>query len=78
MPFILDAGFLIITRKYYREVFPSFWIKMDEASKNKSVYSVSEVRKEIENYGGEQEHLLSWINKHKNFFPPQATGHNCA
>ena len=69
MPFILDTGFLVIAREYYYEVFPSFWVKMDEVAQNKSICSVSEVKAEIENYRGKQVHLLAWINKHKNLFP---------
>ena len=69
MPFILDTGFFVVARQYYSEVFPSFWVKMGEAVHKMSVYSVSEVKREIEEYGGKQKHLLRWVNQHKNLFP---------
>ena len=69
MPFIPDTGFFVVARQYYSEVFPSFWVKMGEAVHKMSVYSVSQVKREIKNYGGKQKHLLKWVNQHENLFP---------
>ena len=68
MPFILDTGFFIVAREYYSEVFPSFWEKMNQAARTKCICSVSEVKREIENHGGKQEHLLAWIDEHESLF----------
>lgn len=66
--YILDTKFFIIARGYYPDTFPSFWEKLSEAVNQKIVSSVSEVKKEIENYGGQQQHLLDWMNRHQSIF----------
>ena len=68
MHYVLDTGFFIVTRDYYPDTFPTFWEKMDNAVSSNLISSVSEVKKELEKYGGEQEHLMSWTTEHKNIF----------
>lgn len=66
--YVLDTGFFVNARVYYSSVFGSFWEKLDEAVSNGSIHSVDEVRKEIEKYGGSQEHLLEWMRSHRHVF----------
>ncbi len=66
--YVMDTGFFVTCRSYYHENFPSFWERMDEAVSVEKISSVKEVKKELENYGGEQECLLDWIKRHKHIF----------
>ena len=66
--YILDTGFFVVSRSYYVDTFPSFWQKISSAAEEGLLRSVDEVEKEIKAYRGFQEHLLGWINKHKNIF----------
>ena len=66
--YVMDTGFFVTCRSYYHENFPSFWNKMNEAVIVGKISSVKEVQKELENYGGEQEHLLNWIERHEHIF----------
>ena len=68
MHYVLDAGFFTQSRLYYPNTFPSFWEKLDELVVSRDISSVSEVKKEIKNYGGEQEHMLEWIEQNKDIF----------
>lgn len=68
MHYILDTGFFIIIRDYYPNAFPAFWEKMDQAVGSNLISSVKEVKKELEQYGGKQEHLLKWIKDHEKIF----------
>lgn len=68
MHYVLDTGFFIASRDYYPDIFTSFWSKMDEATKLDIISSVDEVKKELEQYGGEQQHLMNWVNSHSNIF----------
>lgn len=70
MQYILDTGFFVLARDYYPETFPSFWEKLDQAVEKHIVSSVKEVKKEIEKYGGGQDHLLQWIKMHDIFPNP--------
>ncbi len=73
--YILDTGFFIVSKNYYRDVFPTFWRRMDVAVQNNLISSVDEVRRELAQYGGEQEDLISWITRHNEIFtiptPPE-------
>lgn len=66
--YVMDTNFFVTCRSYYHENFPSFWNKMNEAVLVGKISSVKEVQKELENYSGEQEHLLNWIKRHKHIF----------
>ncbi len=66
--YVLDTGFFIRSREYYPETFPSFWKKLGYLVLSEKISSVVEVKKELEKYGGEQEHLLEWIKQNKNIF----------
>ncbi len=66
--YVLDSRLFIISRDYYPEIFPSFWEKMDEMIVSKTISSVQEVYEELERYGGEQKHLLTWIKNNKKIF----------
>lgn len=68
MHYVLDTGFFRISRDYYHETFPSFWQALGRLILIQEVSSVSEVKKELENYGGEQDYLLNWIKTNKNIF----------
>lgn len=68
MHYVLDTGFFILSRDYYPETFPSFWENLDKLVDLQKLSSVSEVEKELNNYGGKQQHLLQWIRKNKNIF----------
>lgn len=68
MHYVLDTGFFIVTRDYYPDTFPTFWEKMNDAVRLGLISSVSEVRKELERYGGEQAHLINWVASHANIF----------
>ena len=68
MHYILDTGFLVLSRDYYPDTFSSFWMELEKLIVSQNISSVDEVKEEIENYGGEQEHLLEWISKHKGIF----------
>ncbi len=74
MPYVLDTGFFIISRDYYPDIFPGFWESMKEAAENGILFSVREVKKEIENYGGPQEHLHNWIKSYINIFDAPTQG----
>lgn len=66
--YILDTGFFVLIRDYYPGTFPSFWEGIDSLVQANTISSVHMVREEIEDYGGEQEHLLSWVKKNKSIF----------
>ena len=66
--YVLDSGFFVNSRIYYPEIFTSFWGKIDERIQAQTITSVMEVRKELENYGGKQKYLLSWIKYYKSIF----------
>ena len=66
--YILDTGFFVLIRDYYPRTFPSFWAGIDSLVQANTISSVHMVRKEIENYGGEQEHLLSWVKENRSIF----------
>ncbi len=66
--YVLDTGFFIISRDYYPETFPSFWKKLNEAVSQEIISSVEQVRAELEQYKGEQEHLANWISNNRNIF----------
>ncbi len=66
--YVIDSRLFIISRDYYPGTFPSFWEKMDEMIANKTISSVQEVYEELERYGGEQKHLLTWIQNNKKIF----------
>ena len=66
--YILDTGFFIMSREYYPNTFPAFWEKMEEAVNSNLISSVTEVKKEIEQYGGEQSHILEWCSTNKRIF----------
>ena len=66
--YVMDTNFFVTCRSYYHENFPSFWEKMNEAVLVGKISSVKEVQKELENYRGEQDHLLDWIKRHKHIF----------
>ncbi len=68
MHYVLDTGFFRISRDYYPTVFLSFWGKLDKLVSLEAISSVSEVEKEIKNYGGEQEHLLQWTKRNRHIF----------
>ena len=68
MHYILDAGFFVLSRDYYPNTFASFWVELDKLIMSQSISSVDEVKDEIKKYGGEQNHLLEWIDKHKSIF----------
>ena len=68
MHYVLDTRFFIVSREYYPTVFRSFWSKLDELVSLGTISSVSEVAREIENYGGKQEHLLMWTKQNKHIF----------
>jgi len=75
MHYVLDTGFFVDARKYYLSVFPSFWLKLNEAANENIISSADEVREEVKNYGSaqkrllaEQEHLLAWISNNKRIF----------
>jgi len=68
MRYVLDTGFFVIARGYYPTVFPSFWNKFTEAVENGIVSSVSEVKKELENYAVKQTHLAQWISDNNQIF----------
>jgi len=70
MHYVLDTGFFVVARYYYRATFPSFWVKLSEAANENIISSADEVRDEVENYGGAQEHLVSWIKENKPIFEP--------
>lgn len=68
MEYILDTGFFVISRSYYPDTFSSFWEKMDAAIIANQISSVSEVKAELERYGGEQTYLIDWLNKQRSIF----------
>lgn len=68
MHYVLDAGFFVVTRNYYPDTFPTFWQRMEQAVDSEIISSVREVRKELENYGGEQAYLLEWMKTYKHIF----------
>ena len=66
--YVMDTNFFVTCRSYYHENFPSFWEKMNEAVLVGKISSVKEAKTELENYRGEQDHLLDWIKRHKHIF----------
>ena len=68
MHYVLDTGFFVLSRDYYPDTFSSFWVELDKLIMSQDISSVDEVKDEIKKYGGEQQHLLEWIGKHKNIF----------
>lgn len=52
---------------FFPEQFPSFWIKFDAMVEAGDVFSVREVRKELELQSVHQ-HLLDWARGHASFF----------
>ncbi len=68
MHYVLDTGFFVRSRSYYPNTFHSFWEKLDELVISENISSVSQVKKEIESYRGEQEHMLEWITQNKKIF----------
>ena len=66
--YVLDTRFFINVRTHYPSIYVSFWEALNEAAENGSLCSVDEVKKEIEQYGGKQEHLLEWVKTHKHVF----------
>lgn len=66
--YVLDTGFFVVSRTYYPGTFPSFWKKLNNAASMGIISSVDEVKKEIESYGGEQDHLLRWMKLNKYIF----------
>ena len=68
MHYVLDTSFFVVTRDYYPESFGGFWVNMDDAASSDLISSVSEVKKELENYQGEQEDLVEWVANHVNIF----------
>ena len=69
--YVMDTGFFITSRSYYPAIFSAFWEKMNEAVRSRTISSVKEVWRELEDYKGgrgEQEHLLDWLEKHKHIF----------
>ena len=72
--YIFDAGPFVIMREYYGGVFSGFWRQFDSAVASGLVVSLSEVRAELEQYGGEQTHLLQWMKEHKGIFPDPSEG----
>ena len=68
MHYVLDTGFFVQSREYYPEVFPSFWYNLTKSRQDSQVSSVHEVFQEVENYAGNQEHVLEWIRSKKEIF----------
>ena len=68
MHYVLDTGFFVQSREYYPEVFPSFWDNLTKSCQDSQVSSVHEVFQEVENYAGNQEHVLEWIRSKKEIF----------
>lgn len=66
--YVLDTNFFILMREYYPEVFPSLWGRMDDLAGNEIITSIDEVEKELRNFGGEQGHLLFWMQEYQHLF----------
>ncbi len=71
--YVLDTGFFSISRDYYPEAFPTLWEKMNESVDKDLISSVIEVKRELDRYGGEQEHLLGWAKDNKHIFTQPTT-----
>ena len=66
MIYIFDSNTLIdLFKYYYLERFPTLWEKFDEMVANKKIVSVSEVGKELEDWG---DRLSNWVKNHRQFF----------
>ena len=66
--YLLDTSAFVIIREYYGEIFPRFWEELSKAVRLGKVFSVEQVRVEIENYGGKQKDLLEWIKANEKIF----------
>jgi len=66
MIYVFDSSPLIdLFRHYYPERFPTLWQNFDNLVLNKMIVSVSEVGKEIEDWG---DRLSEWVKNHREFF----------
>ena len=67
MPYIFDTNSFRVLGNYYPDRFPSFWEQFNEAVRTDSVFSVREVRRELEVQATSQ-WLSDWVKANSGIF----------
>lgn len=67
--YVIDTSCFAQGRDYYYPgIFEGFWECMDDAADRRIISSVDEVRAELQEYEGGQDHLLGWMERHAGIF----------
>lgn len=67
--YIFDTNVFITLGNYYPSRFPTIWGKIDKLVENNKLWSVKEVRRELET-NCSVEHIAQWVSLNKDIFLP--------
>jgi predicted nucleic acid-binding protein len=67
--FFLDTNIFYALGYYYPSRFPSVWARLDQLVEKEKLWSVKEVRREIEN-NCPFDHVEEWVKRHREIFRP--------
>lgn len=71
MGYVFDTNSFIVVGHYFPDAFPTFWEQFNRRIRDKTVISVREVYRELEN-NATRAHLIEWIKTNKEAFPVPA------
>lgn len=67
MTYVLDTNSFIVMGHFFPARFPTFWERFESLVTEQKVFSVREVRRELD-HKATSEHLLEWISNHRHVF----------
>ena len=67
MPYVFDTNSLRVLQNYYPDTFASFWQELEALAQQGEIWSVREVRRELEKQV-RKDWFAEWVKSHPGFF----------